>query len=226
VGLAFEPSYGLPSAHSQLSLVFLLPVSFWLGKRTGRPLLCIALGSFLALITGFTRLYLGVHFPTDVLAGWLIGGLTLGLYALAGPRIEKALNAGGSRIAMISCAVIALLMNALGPDVRLGALFLGFSIGYCLMRLHFPFSARAGAEGKTAFAALAPRCIVGILGTVIISLGLNTLGYTTDGLPRDYHRLVRFIHYGLLGLWPTAAAPWLFLHLRLVPPGEPRSGSR
>jgi membrane-associated phospholipid phosphatase len=217
VGLSPEPGYGLPSAHSQLSLVFLLSVSFWLGKQSARPLVCIVLGSLLTLIIGFTRLYLGVHFPTDILAGWLTGGITLGLYALAGPSIERALNAGGSRIKMISCAVIALLMNALGPDVRLGALFLGFGTGYCLMRLYFPFSARTEAGGRAA--ALALRCTVGILGTVIIGLVFSILSRGEAVLPRDYHKLARFIRYGLLGLWPTAAAPWLFLHLR---PGKPR----
>ncbi|MDR1373956.1 MAG: phosphatase PAP2 family protein [Treponema sp.] len=225
VGLIPEIGYGLPSAHSQLSLVFLLYTGYWLGKWSSRPRLGIALGSLPALIVGFTRLYLGVHFPTDILAGWLTGGLTLGFYALAAPRIERVLTAGGNRLGMISCAVIALLMNALGPDIRLGALLLGFGAGYCLMRLYFPFSARTGPERRAA--ALALRCTVGILGTLIIMLVFGMLDRGEAALPQDYRNLTRFIRYGLLGLWPTAAAPWLFLRLRPEPPvedppGEPR----
>jgi undecaprenyl-diphosphatase len=33
----------------------------------------IGTGAFIALLIGFSRMYLGVHYPTDVLAGWTAG---------------------------------------------------------------------------------------------------------------------------------------------------------
>ncbi|MGE0525692.1 MAG: phosphatase PAP2 family protein [Bdellovibrionales bacterium] len=69
-------SYSFPSGHSLLSaavyftaaalLVHVIP-----RKRTKAFLLTVAL--LLTLLTGFSRVYLGVHFPSDVLAGWTLG---------------------------------------------------------------------------------------------------------------------------------------------------------
>jgi len=64
-----EFDYGFPSGHamSSMTLVAALVILTW-GSRW-RWLVIIA-GSVFVLAIGWTRLYLGVHYPSDILAGW------------------------------------------------------------------------------------------------------------------------------------------------------------
>lgn len=60
--------YSFPSLHATETVVMFGYFYLWFKKRWARAL-CV----FLILVIGFSRVYLGVHFPTDVLVGWLLG---------------------------------------------------------------------------------------------------------------------------------------------------------
>jgi hypothetical protein len=167
------------------------------------------------LLISFTRLYLGVHFPTDLLGGWLLGGVMLTFYFLFESRITALLLAGGRRTMMIAVAAVAFLMNVIYPDdISLSGLFLGLGAGYALMLGSFPFSAQAPVKGqKPGPAMMALRLFLGFAGAALLYLGLKNL---FPGETSVYYRLGRFIRYGLLGFWSSAGAPWVFLRLGLA----------
>ncbi|HEY9762521.1 MAG TPA: phosphatase PAP2 family protein [Trichocoleus sp.] len=63
--------FSFPSGHAMSSMTFVAAL-IWLNRNNPRlPLLLVYGGLFVVLIA-WTRLYLGVHFPSDILAGWML----------------------------------------------------------------------------------------------------------------------------------------------------------
>jgi undecaprenyl-diphosphatase len=83
--------YSYPSGHSMLApLVFGLGVIAWTAPWTSSLLRRSALGvsALLAIGVGVSRVYVGAHFPTDVLGGLLLGTAWSALWLLLGARTK------------------------------------------------------------------------------------------------------------------------------------------
>jgi len=144
-----------------------------------------------------------------------------------GPLIEKFLTDGGLRVQNIAAAGIALTMNGLFPQERsLPALFLGFCLGYNLMKQRFPFFARGEINGKKpGIKIMILRCLTGFTGTAILFIALRLIfpgegslfsDIPTWGQASPFYDVGRFIRYGLLGFWASAGAPRLFQRMGLA----------
>ena len=73
-------SYSFPSGHATGSICFfgfLIWLSWQLLKKPIHKVLLTILLVLMILLVGFSRIYLGVHYPTDVLGGYLAGGAWL-----------------------------------------------------------------------------------------------------------------------------------------------------
>ncbi len=65
-----------PSGHAAVSAVVYLTLGALLARdapSVGVRIYVMAVAMFLVFVVGLSRIYLGVHYPTDVLAGWCIG---------------------------------------------------------------------------------------------------------------------------------------------------------
>lgn len=75
--LIVESSYSYPSGHAMNSFVFYGMIAFYVYRFTRNKRASLVIGTvcaMLVLMIGFSRVYLGVHYPTDVLAGYIAGG--------------------------------------------------------------------------------------------------------------------------------------------------------
>jgi membrane-associated phospholipid phosphatase len=76
--LISEHSFSFPSGHAVGSMVVYGFIAYILAKELPIHRRCIyAIASILIIAIGFSRLYLGVHYPTDIIAGYGVGILWL-----------------------------------------------------------------------------------------------------------------------------------------------------
>ncbi|MCX7775267.1 MAG: phosphatase PAP2 family protein [Rectinemataceae bacterium] len=205
VGFAFEPTFGMPSGHSQLSVVFWLYLAPMLPKVLRVPLV-----AGLPLLVGFSRIFLGVHFPTDVLGGMILGILVYGAFMKVGAYVGPVLRKGGMRASLLAAAAVSLLMNALLPsDTSISGAFLGGSVGFALSGRHAVFDTNGTIVQKLL------RYLAGILITLVLYAGPRAL-VQWAGLEQD--QLIRFLRYGIIGVWAGFGAPFCFLRLKLARP--------
>lgn len=85
-------SLSFPSGHSMLGAITYLTLGALLARTTADrriKIYCLGLAVTLVFLIGLTRLYLGVHYPTDVLAGWCAGIIWALLCALTARWLQR-----------------------------------------------------------------------------------------------------------------------------------------
>ncbi len=194
---------GMPSGHAFNSMAFWTAASF----RFRRAWFWV-LSAALILLIGFTRIYGGVHFPLQVLWGWLGGALTSITVVMALTLAERHLKGGLATFAFLVSGA-SLLAYALVPSLSKGGedyigligIIGGMSLGY---RIHVR-SIRTEADGP--FISQLMKLVLGFAAFLALKEGADVATYSYPGLLLPL--------YFLLGLWPTAGATALFKALKL-----------
>jgi undecaprenyl-diphosphatase len=95
--LLHETGFSFPSGHSMIAMVvYGLLGYFGLRFAAGRwaRVVVVAAAAVVIVLIGLSRVYVGVHYPTDVLAGWAVGVpwlvACLGLHELLTRRYAAA----------------------------------------------------------------------------------------------------------------------------------------
>jgi membrane-associated phospholipid phosphatase len=210
VQLAETEGYGLPSGHAQTSTVLWASLAIRIHK-TWFSIVTVGL----ILVIGFSRIYLGVHFPTDVLAGWLIGGALLGLYLILEPGISRRLASLRLRFQVLlalAVPIVLLLIHPVDNTAYFTGMLTGIGLGLALAHRYIPW----GVQGPWWHRAL--RFLIGSAVIFALQIGLRVI--IPDEDVTLFYLALRFVGSGITGLWVTFGAPWLFIILRLAPKVE------
>ncbi len=242
--------WSTPSGHSA-GAATLWPI-LALGSRPagkGRAgALAVALG--IPFLVGVSRVYLGVHYPTDVLFGWAIGA-TVSLLALVGiPALvrtplfarsvdpeargflaglrrsleahREATGRSARSFKLLAAAVVAFALNAACPeDSSMGGAFFGLAVGYILLADRKESPTGQPKRFSAKEGGLARKAGRLALGLAVLALLYVGLKRVLPGVSSPYYILARFLRYALLGLWASWGAPLAFLKLGLAGRAKP-----
>ena len=216
-----QAGYGIPSGHSILGTV----IAGYTWYRFPRNWIRIVAVAF-ALLMGVSRMVHGLHFLQDVLAGLILGLVLIALFWWLDTRFSERMAAWSVPRKLVIIAIIATLGFILALVVEhdyeerkdilsvIGAIIGGLS-GFALEHRFIHFS----TDGKILIRIL--RTIVGLVVTVGIFFGLDVLyDMIIDDATGIGALIIYVVRYGLVSLFATAGAPYLFVRLRLAPTTE------
>ncbi|RDY28582.1 phosphatase PAP2 family protein [Romboutsia weinsteinii] len=217
--------YSFPSGHTQTG------TSFWVSLMSIFKVNWLyILGTIMILGVGISRLYLVVHWPIDVLFGWIFGIIFTLLLGKVFDYVDKEKNYSILLFILILFGVIAFFLNSI-DYMKMFGLFTGFVLGYIVEDKFVDFSTEDKTKGRINFGSRTTkrsnrmainiyRFIVGIITLGLVYIGLKYLKeaimpYIVLDNMNLVNMIMDYIRYALVVFYGVAGAPALFKILRL-----------
>lgn len=212
--------YSFPSGHTQTGTTFW--VSLMSVFKTGWVYI---LGVIMILGIGISRLYLAVHWPIDVLFGWIFGIVFTMFFVKVFDYVDKNKNYMILLILLIPLALFILLLDSV-DYIKMFGLFTGFVLGYIVEDKYIDFSTEDRNKGRINFGSKVVkkrsrksiniyRFIVGIVTLALVYVGLKygkemILTYLSFENKDLVSLVLDYIRYTLVVFYGMAGAPALF----------------
>ena len=188
--------FSFPSGHSA-NCTSLYPTTAWEYKKN-RVLTVLAVA--IPLLCGLSRCYVGAHWPTDVVVGWLVG---LGIFAL----VEAVLPKFSSKYAfyglMIAIGTVGLFYCKTTDYFNGYGMLIGFTLGLRFEEKHTRF------ENTASPLLAAVRTVVG--GALYFALSAAIKAFLSIFRVQGFGGLLlRSVRYGLVVFLLIAIYPYAF----------------
>lgn len=198
-----ETSYGFPSGHAQDSTIFWTWITLDFRKR-----ILGILGAAIVVAVGISRIYLGLHYPAQVIGGWIVGFAVAcsGMLVLRRlPRRSEQMRATPQVLFAFSTLIpmtIALALGFVGDTYpeQIGGYLFGFSLGALVEERFVHFTNEASARKRIL------RLGICGISTAIFVLALELI------LPSGY-LIPSFVNSVVRGLFVAAIVPALFTRI-------------
>ncbi len=235
--LGSEITFGFPSNHAQTS------AGLWgLAAARFKKAWLWAAAVVVTLGVGVSRVTLGMHFTSDVVAGWLIGILLVVLFTLLDAPLTRwlerrtfwqlaslgaavsllmiGLQLGANRAVASVSFPLAWVMNARNASPHALPDPLEISTTLTVAGIWLGLSggaawlrARGGIDLSGSLEVRGARYLLGLVGIFILYLGLGAVLPRSPDLLGD---VLRYLQSALIGAWVSAGAPLLFIRLGLA----------
>lgn len=182
--------YSFPSGHSQIAVVFWGYLAYSIHNKKVWVISCC-----LMLCIGISRIYLGVHYPTDVFCGWIIGIVCLLLFIYFQPKAQQFLLRFFNWIAMTIIIISILMTQIFHTELIIPVCggTVGLALGILLGQHYLKYQL-----AKTYTQNLI-RILITIFGTLFIYIVLKNY------LPQL--KVLRFFRYMIVVMWMSFLAP-------------------
>ena len=212
--------YSFPSGHTQTAR------TFWTSMMVQfKKVWIYIVGILMILGAGISRLYLAVHWPMDVIAGWIFGIILSIFFVKLFDYIDDSKN---YYILILLMLIFGIATYFLGGEdfYKMFGLYTGFALGYMVEDTYINFST-GGEERKIVFSKNSARVdgpdkkilrfIVGIVSLLAVYLLLNYIEDTfTVGKVEEIINIFKYLKYTIVVFWGVAGAPALFKLFKLA----------
>ncbi|MDR4498259.1 MAG: phosphatase PAP2 family protein [Candidatus Scalindua sp.] len=184
--------FGFPSGHAQLATVF-WGYFFWRARSDWIKLILITI----ILLVGLSRIYLGVHYPHDVVGGWFFGAIIVSVYyILASRKAVHSFSIGQSFSWGIFVCVAFLSIRLWFHPVTVGIIALWYGV---LCGIVFSGKRIYSKPLSFGFGQKVIRTLIGILGMIFILVIFHFI--TPEDKKFFTMFVIQVLKYFCLGLW-------------------------